>query len=174
MKYIYSIIMVLSLFSCKSYEPLATVKDFKIDRYMGKWYEIGRFPNKFEKGLQCVTAEYRLKPNGKVAVINSGQKEDGKVKTAQGTARVPDSAVPGQLKVTFFWPFSGDYYVIDIDQDYTVALVGSPSRDYLWILARTTTIDEEKYTELLTKAQRVHFDVKRMVKINQDCPKEKD
>ena len=171
MKYLYTIIMLLSLLSCKSSEPLTTVTNFNVDKYVGKWYEIGRFPNKFEKNLECVTADYQLKSNGKIAVTNSGQTPDGKIKTAKGTARVPDSEHPGQLKVTFFWPFSGDYYVIDIDDDYSVALVGSPSRKFLWILARTKTIDNESYLALLQKAKELNFDETRMIKINQDCSK---
>lgn len=169
MKYIYTTMMLLCLFSCKSYEPLVTVNPFNIDKYQGKWYEIGRFPNRFEKDLTCVTADYQLKKNGKVAVTNSGQTPDGKIKTAHGTARIPNKKYPAQLKVTFFWPFSGDYYVIDIDKEYTVALVGNPSRKYLWILAKTKTIDDKKYSALLQKAKTAGFDITKMIKINQDC-----
>lgn len=156
---------------CSSDEPLPTVDTLDLHKYAGTWYEIARLPNSFEKGLQCVTANYTVKDNGKVRVLNSGRKEPSleKVKNAKGKAYVPDPSYPARLKVTFFWPFAGDYYVIALDEDYTHALVGSPSREYLWILSRTKTLGQKKTDRLLEIASAQGFDVEQMVWIDQSC-----
>ena len=124
----------------------------------------------FEKGLECVTATYSLKNNGKIEVLNKGYfaKKD-KYKTARGTALVPDPSYPGRLKVTFFWPFYGNYYIMELDEAYTFALVGDPSRRYLWILARAPELDEAIFARLISQARELGFDVEQMVRIRQDC-----
>ena len=153
-------------------KTLPTVPDVDINKYLGKWYEIARLPNSFEKGLICVTAEYSLKDNGKIRVVNSGHKEDepSKVKSARGRAWVPDKSEPGRLKVSFFWPFAGDYYIFHLDQEnYQYALVGDPSRKYMWVLARDPQIDDELYKELLEIARKKDFAVEELLKVKQDC-----
>jgi apolipoprotein D and lipocalin family protein len=127
-------------------------------------------PNSFEKGLECVTANYSLKPNGKIKVLNKGYSEKkGAFKTSQGTAWRPDEKYPGRLKVSFFWPFSGNYYIIALDEDYSFALVGDPSRKYLWVLARTRELDEGIYSDLMEKARSLGFDTGEIQQIKQDC-----
>ncbi len=160
-----------SFLSFKTTEELSTVKNVDLNQYAGLWYEIARFPNSFEKGLECVTATYTLKDNGKIEVLNKGHVSENKqkVKTAKGTARIPDVNFPGQLKVSFFWPFSGDYYIIALDKNYQYALVGDPSRKYLWVLSKNKTLEPAIYDNLLDIAQKNGFDTSKLVKINQDC-----
>jgi len=133
------LLTMISFLSCKPSQNLSTVEKVDIKKYAGQWYEISRLPNSFEKGLHCVTATYTLKKNNKIEVLNKGYsiKDRGKFSTAKGTAWVPNSEYPGRLKVRFFWPFSGNYYIISLDEEYNYALVGDPSRKYLWILSRT-------------------------------------
>ena len=163
---------MLSFLSCKPAASLSTVERVDIKKYEGEWYEIARLPNSFEKGLNCVTATYTLKENNKIEVLNKGYsiKDKGKIKTAKGTAWVPDSDFPGRLKVSFFRPFSGDYYIISLDEEYKYALVGDPSRKYLWILSRTKSLDDKVYSDLLELAKINDFDIGNIIKVNQDCP----
>lgn len=162
---------MLSFLSCKNSEPLETVESVDINKYLGQWYEIARLPNSFEKGMECVTANYTLKKNEKIEVLNKGYLIDnkGEFKTAKGVAWVPKTKYPGRLKVSFFRPFSGKYYIIALDKDYKYALVGDPSRKYLWILSRTKTLDDSIYTNLLDTAQKHKFDISTIIKVNQDC-----
>ena len=156
--------------SCKTTQDLPTVEKVSISKYSGQWYEIARLPNSFEKGLECVTATYTLKSNGKIEVLNKGySSEKGIYKTAKGTARVPDGEYPGRLKVTFFWPFSGNYYILSLDEKYQYALVGDPSRKYLWVLARTKTLNASIYDDLLDQAENNGFNIQELIKINQGC-----
>jgi apolipoprotein D and lipocalin family protein len=158
--------------SCSSQmKTLKTVPEVDLNRYTGKWYEIARLPNSFEKGLVCCTAEYGLRADGKISVTNSGVKEDSdKVSSVTGKAWVPDPAEPGRLKVQFFWPFAGGYYIFHLDQEnYQYALVGTPSRKYLWILAREPKIDDSLYLELMGIAVKNGFTVEELLKVRQDC-----
>lgn len=156
---------------CGSKEYLPTVDEVDLDRYAGLWYEIARLPNRFERNLKCVTAEYTLQDNGKIQVTNRGvNREDPDDKSeANGTARVPDKELPGQLRVTFFWPFGGDYYIIELDENYRYAMVGAPDRKYLWILARDNALDDA-ITETLTKrAETLGFPVSELHFPKHDC-----
>lgn len=165
------LIAMASLFSCKGPEKLATVEQVDIDKYSGTWYEIARLPNSFEKDMKCVTATYSLKDNGKIRVLNQGfvPGSPGKWKKARGTAWVPDKQFPGRLKVTFFWPFAGNYYILVLDKQYQYALVGDPSREYLWVLARSKSLDETIYTSLLDHAKKEGFDTQKILEVEQDC-----
>jgi apolipoprotein D and lipocalin family protein len=158
------------LFSSSTKE-LPTVAKVDIQKYAGQWYEIARFPNRFEKGLVCVTANYSVKENGKIEVINSGHLTDDiqKIKTAKGIAWIPNEKYPGRLKVRFFWPFSGKYYIIALDRNYQYVLVGDPSRKFLWVLSRTKVLSDEVYSKLLEIAKENGFDIGKLIRINQDC-----
>ncbi len=138
---------------------MKTVNNVDLNRYMGTWYEIARFPHSFEKGLVGVTANYTLKKNGKVEVLNQGHKDslNGKLKRAKGFAKVPNPDEPGRLMVYFFWPFGGEYLILDLDKNYQYVLVGSSSKKYLWILSRTPQLDEITYNELVAKAKSLGF-----------------
>lgn len=169
-KTVYLLAMMLLIFSCGSNEELKTVPNVDIEKYAGTWYEIAKLPNKFEKGLTCISATYSIKENGKINVLNQGFKtEKGTWKDITGTAWVPDSKNPGQLKVRFFWPFSGDYYIIALNDDYTYALVGDPSRKYLWILSKNKYLDPAIYNELLNIAKKNGFNTDLVEKVDQDC-----
>jgi apolipoprotein D and lipocalin family protein len=143
---------------------LKTVDHVDVKRYMGTWYEIAKFPQRFQKGLVGVTATYSPLPNGKVRVINSGYKEDfnGKLKTAKGKAWVVDTATNAKLKVSFFWPFSGNYWILGLGKDYEYAVIGEESHNYLWILSRTPQMDKAVYNELLKRVQEKGFDISKL------------
>ncbi len=145
---------------------LETVKYVDIVRYMGTWYEIAKFPQRFEKGLVGVKADYTLLPNGRVRVLNSGYEGDfnGELRSTEGTARVVDTSTNAKLKVTFFWPFSGDYWILELGKDYEYAVVGEESRKYLWILSRTPQMDESLYEGILSRLQEKGFDISRLEK----------
>jgi apolipoprotein D and lipocalin family protein len=152
-------------------KPLATVPLVDLERYMGKWYEISSFPQSFQKGCHCTVAEYSMTDKGDVRVVNTCRKDaaDGKVKTANGKAFVVAGSGNAKLRVQFFWPFRGDYWIIDLAADYTYAVVGEPSRKYLWILCRTPQMDETLYREIVDRAAGKGFDVSKLVRTDQSC-----
>lgn len=171
-KGIFYLFIMTKLLSCQSIKhDLRVVKSVDLNKYAGKWYEIARLPNKFEEGLECVTANYTLLENGKVEVLNQGylETDHSKIKSAKGKAYIPDKNEPAKLKVTFFWPFYGNYWIIDLDEDYQFALVGDPSHKYLWILCRQKLMEEENYFRLLETAKMNGFDTSRIQKIDQGC-----
>lgn len=133
--------------------PLSTVQSLDLQRYLGRWYEIARFPNRFEQDCVGVTATYSLNTDGTINVVNRCRKGklDGPEDVAEGTATVVDPATNAKLSVTFFWPFAGDYWVLDLADDYGWALVGEPSGRYLWILARAPEISAETRAQLIAK-----------------------
>jgi apolipoprotein D and lipocalin family protein len=121
--------------------PVQAVANVDLARYIGQWHEIARFPMYFQN--QCVgdvTANYSQMENGKIKVINRCRTKDGEVDQAEGSASVVENSGNSQLKVSFFWPFRADYWVIGLDPDYRWAVVGNPNRKYLWILSRTKTM----------------------------------
>lgn len=169
--YILGLAILVSTISCEEGMDLETVKTIDIEKYAGTWYEIARLPNSFEKGMSCVTATYTSLSNGKIEVKNAGilKGKNNKKKDIVGQAWVPNSALPGQLKVRFFWPFSGDYYIMELDKDYNIALVGSPTRNFLWVLSRSPQLDQTIVDELLAKAKEAKFDIDKVEMIPQDC-----
>ncbi len=145
---------------------LKTVDRVDVKRYMGTWFEIAKFPQRFEKGLVGVTADYTLLPNGKVRVLNSGYEGTfaGKLKTARGKAWVVDTTTNAKLKVSFFWPFAANYWILELGKDYEYAVVGDESRKYLWILSRTPQMDETTYNAVLQRVRDKGFDVTKLEK----------
>ncbi|MDX5347169.1 MAG: lipocalin family protein [Hymenobacteraceae bacterium] len=136
----------LVLSSCKKeYAPLATVPAVDLQKYAGTWYEISALPQRFEKGCHCTKAHYTTTSEGYVKVHNSCRKGSptGEVKAVTGKAFPVDGSNNSKLKVQFFWPFKGDYWILDLADDYSYALVGSPDRESLWVLARTPRLDDE-------------------------------
>jgi len=162
---------MINFLSCKSSKILVTEDVVDIQKYAGLWYEIARLPNSFEKGLECVTATYTVQEKGKIEVLNKGHLSEDKsqIKKIKGTAWVPNDNYPGRLKVRFFWPFSANYYIIALDKNYSVALVGTPSRKYLWILSKNKELDNKTYDDLLETAKSNGFNVENIMKVNQDC-----
>jgi apolipoprotein D and lipocalin family protein len=156
----------------KVYLPLETVKLVDLTRYVGRWYEIARYPHRFEEGCSSVSADYTLQENGTIKVLNQCVLEDqgGKVKQAHGTAKVVDSATNAKLKVSFFWPFYGDYWVLHLDPDYQYAIIGAPSRKYLWILARKPHLSPSTLQKLLKKLKGFGYDPDRLIMTDHSVP----
>jgi apolipoprotein D and lipocalin family protein len=144
--------------------PLTPVSAVDLNRYLGKWYEIASYPAWFQKGCTGSTADYSRLPDGRVRVINRCFKNslDGPLKESKGKAEVVDTATNARLKVWFFWPFKGDYWIIDLDPDYQWAVVGVPSRKYLWVLSRTPTIDGTVYDGILRRVIEKGYDPTRL------------
>jgi apolipoprotein D and lipocalin family protein len=145
---------------------LKTVDHVDVARYMGTWFEIAKFPQRFEKGLVGVTAVYTLLPNGKLQVLNGGYEGDfnGRFRSAKGRAWVVDRGTNAKLKVSFFWPFAADYWILELGKDYEYAAVGDRSRRYLWILSRTPQMDDAVYEGLVQRLREKGFDVSRLEK----------
>ena len=154
----------------KGMEPVDLVDTVDVDRYLGRWYEIARFQSGFEKDIVGPTAEYSLKKNGKIRVVNSGFKNtlDGKYTQVKAVAWVPDPAVPAALKVRFFGLFTSDYLIIGLDgNNYEWAIVGNNSRDFLWFLSRTHEIDDALYSKMEDIARGQGFDVDALYRVPQ-------
>jgi len=147
---------------------LEVVPHVDLNRYVGRWYEIARLPNRFEKKCAgSVTATYSLQAGGKVTVVNRCRKASGEYTTATGRVKVVDKTTNAKLKVTFFWPFYGDYWILDLGDDYEYAVVGAPNRKYLWILSRNPQMDERLYRQLLTRMAARGFKTDEMIKTSQ-------
>jgi apolipoprotein D and lipocalin family protein len=132
--------VAISLASCASVPPPATVPSVDLSRYAGDWYEIESFPNWFQRGCAATKANYTPLPDGRIRVINTCERS-GRPVSIEGTARVVPGSNNSKLKVSFFWPFEGDYWILDLDPSYRWAAVGHPNRRYLWILARAPQLD---------------------------------
>ncbi len=148
----------------RSLPVLATVAHVDLARYSGTWFEIASFPQPFQAGCVASRAEYTPRPDGTLAVVNRCRDRtlDGPERSVTGTARVVDPTTNAKLAVTFFWPFRGAYWIVDLDADYRFAAVGHPSRDYLWILARTPTLDASTYDGILARLRRQGYDTSRL------------
>ncbi|WP_416137886.1 lipocalin family protein [Halomonas sp. HK25] len=149
----------------KGTEP---VTGFALDRYLGQWYEIARLDHSFERGLDCVTADYSLRDDGGVRVLNRGVKlAEGEANEAEGRAYFIGDEDVGRLKVSFFGPFYGGYNVLALDDDYQWSLVAGPDRDYLWILARSPILPDDTYRDLVERAERMAFPVEELIEVDQ-------
>lgn len=148
---------------------METVKNLELDKYLGTWYEIARFDHSFERDLVGVTATYSMRKDGKIKVVNQGYKHslDGKLSQAVGKAKIPNPNEPGKLKVSFFWIFYADYFVLELADDYSYALVGSSSPKYLWILSRTPQMPDETYNLLIDKAKQRGYNLEKLIKVEQ-------
>lgn len=146
-------------------EPVQVVPSVDLARYVGKWYEIAHLPAWFQRDCTGdTTATYTLRPDGRITVLNQCRKADGKMKSAKGVAKLASKTGPNsKLKVTFFWPFYGDYWILDLDPEYRWAVVGEPNRKYLWILSREPELDRAVYEQLVARAAKQGFDVSRLI-----------
>ncbi len=142
---------------------LEVVAKVELDRYLGKWYEVAHLPFKFEDGCSDITATYGLNGDGTISVLNECL-SGGKPKQSKGKAKIVDRATGAKLKVTFFWPFYGDYWVINLGKSYNYSVVGTPSRKYLWILSRAKKMDDALYAQLVEFAKSKGFDVGKLIK----------
>lgn len=145
------------------------VKELNLEKYLGTWYEIARYPHSFEKGLVGVTATYSMRKDGKIKVVNKGFKNrlTGKESISIGKAKIPNQNEPAKLKVSFFWFFYGDYFVMELDENYQWAVVGSDSNKYLWILSRTPQMKDETYKMLLNRIKARGYSSDKLIKVEQ-------
>lgn len=156
--------------------PLETVSYVDLNRYLGTWYEIARFDHRFQRDCKMSWAEYQLQSNGEIKVLNQcfTKAGNGQIKKAEGVAWVVNKKTNAKLKVQFFLPFlrlgflAGDYWIIDLDEDnYSYAVVGDPSREYLWILSRSKIMSEELYQELVARAREKGFETTRLIRTSE-------
>ena len=149
-------------------DDLDVVPSVDLNRYVGRWYEIARLPNGFQKKCaDTVSANYTLRADGKIEVLNRCRKASGEFTTAKGKAKIVDKKTNAKLKVTFFWPFYGDYWILDLGPNYEYAVVGEPDRKYLWILSRSPQMDEALFQELLQKMAGKGFDTEKIIRTTQ-------
>ncbi|WP_211318370.1 lipocalin family protein [Algoriphagus chordae] len=146
-------------------QDLETVPQVDLEQYAGEWYEIASFPQSFQKGCTCTKATYTPNEDGTIKVENTcNLPEKGKTKTSTATAFVEEGSGNAKLKVQFFWPFKGKYWIIDLANDYSYAVVGHPNRKYLWILSRTSKMDDALYDKILTGITEKGFDISKLEK----------
>jgi apolipoprotein D and lipocalin family protein len=144
----------------------------ELSRYVGTWYEIASFPQRFQKGCTATTATYTQREDGEIDVVNRCRKgsPEGKLASAEGRARVVDKTSNAKLEVSFFRPFWGDYWIIDLGERYEYAVVGHPGRDYLWILSRTPTMNPTVYAGILERLEEQGYQTERLKKTTHAPP----
>lgn len=146
-------------------QTLPTVPYVDLNKYAGKWYEIAAIPQSFQKGCHCITADYTLSDKGFVIVENRCNRDslNGKQTYIKGKAFVTANSGNAKLKVQFFWPFKGKYWIIDLADDYSYAVVGHPNRKYLWIISRTSKMNESTYQGILSRLVINQFDISKLM-----------
>lgn len=142
-------------------QELKTVSSVDLKKYSGTWYEVASFPQRFQKGCECTTAKYTPTDKGYVIVENRCKK-NGKESYIKGKAFVDKDSSNAKLKVQFFWPFKGKYWIIDLADDYSYAVVSHPNRKYLWILSRKPKLDEEVYNGIIIRLKEKGFDLSNL------------
>lgn len=140
---------------------LDTAKNIDMSQYTGLWYEIAKYPVSFEQGCVNVTADYTLRDDGTIRVLNTCGQEGGEPRTIEGFATI-DSDEPTKLTVYFFWPFGAPYWILEVGDDYQYAVVGDPSRTYFWILSRTPELDDATYQSILAQMPDWGYDPERL------------
>ena len=145
-------------------QTLQTVPKVDINKYSGKWYEIASYPQRFQKGCHCTTAEYTLSEKGYLIVENRCNRGsvDGKQSYIKGKAFVVRNSGNAKLKVQFFWPFRAKYWIIDLADDYSYAVVSHPNKKYLWILSRKPQMDDAVYQPIISRLKEKGFDVEKL------------
>lgn len=133
-------------------------KPVELSRYLGRWYEVARYEQGFQKDCDGVTADYALRADGMISVVNTCRKPDGEIKQSKGKAKVVDTATGAKLKVSFFGPFYGDYWVLDRADDYSWAIVGEGSGRYLWLLSRDPSPGEARIGAMIARATAMGYD----------------
>ena len=145
-------------------DGIEPVDNFELNRYLGDWYEIARLDHSFERGLEAVKAEYSLRDDGGIRVINSGRDSKSQVaQQAEGRAYFVEEPNLGHLKVSFFGPFFGSYVIFELDENYQYAFIAGNSRDYLWLLARTPKVSEELIDQFISRASLLGFDTSQLI-----------
>ena len=158
------------LAGCHGYPKAVTpVKDFEIEKYLGKWYEIARLDHSFERGLEQVTAVYSLQGNGKIKVVNRGfSKHSNEWKEAVGKAYLARETDEGYLKVSFFGPFYSSYVIFGLDHEhYQYAFISGPDESYLWLLSRAPSVEKEVLTLFVQTAEKMGFKTEALIYVQQ-------
>lgn len=171
MRNLTAISMLLFISGCTSLpDDIHPVGDFKVNQYLGKWYEIARLDHSFERGLDNVSAEYSLRDDGGLKVINRGYSaKDNTWKEAEGKAYFVTTQDKGYLKVSFFGPFYGAYAVFELDKDnYQYAFVSGYTKSYLWLLSRTPTVSDELITKFVKKSKQLGFNTDELIYVRQN------
>ncbi len=163
MNYRIFLLLISIIFNMNS-QTLKTVKNVDLKKYCGKWYEIASYPQRFQKGCHCTTAEYTLTDKDYVIVENRCNKDSvsGKQSYIKGKAFIEKNTGNAKLKVQFFWPFKGSYWIIDLADDYSYAVVSHPNKNYLWILSRKPQMDEQIYSQILFRLKEKGFDLSKI------------
>jgi apolipoprotein D and lipocalin family protein len=166
------LILMISTISSEAQTPaLETVSFVNLEKYAGKWFEIASFPQRFQMGCHCTTATYTIHEKGHVVVENRCRKNSttGRISYIKGKAFVEPNSGNAKLKVQFFWPFRGKYWIIDLADDYSYAVVGHPNRQYLWILSRTPKMESDLYNQILQRLEKKGFKTSMLLKTDQNC-----
>lgn len=166
-----AVVFVFILTGCLGMPQTVTpVENFDLNRYLGKWYEIARLDHSFERGLERVTAEYSMRDDEGVSVVNRGYSiEDREWKVAEGRAYFVEEENKGYLKVSFFGPFYGSYVVFEIDREgYEYAFISGPDRSYLWLLSRTPKLQQEIIEKFKRTSKERGFDTNKLIFVNHD------
>ena len=165
-----TIVLSLVLFACLGLpENIKPVQNFDLNKYLGKWYEIARLDHSFERGLQNVTAEYSIRDDSGVKVVNSGfSNKENEWRTAEGKAYFVNNESEGYLKVSFFGPFYGSYVIFELDENYQYAFVTGADKKYLWLLSRTPQIDNELKDHFLEKVSLLGYDTSEIIFVKQN------
>ena len=166
------VIFLLSLFliGCVGIpENIRPIEHFNVQKYLGTWHEIARLDHSFERGLINISANYSLREDGGIKVLNRGYSPEKKEwNEAEGKAYFVQSPSDGYLKVSFFGPFYGSYIIFDLDENYRYSLISGPDKSYFWLLARDKKIDEALKTKLVSKAAALGFDTSKLIYTTQD------
>jgi apolipoprotein D and lipocalin family protein len=159
-----TLILIFMITAVSNSQTLQTVPNVDLKKYAGKWYEIASYPQRFQKGCNCTTAEYTLSEKGFVIVENRCNKDsiNGKQSYIKGKAFVENNSGNAKLKVQFFWPITGKYWIIDLATDYSYAVVSHPNKKYLWILSRTPKMDDAIYQQILSRLKEKGFDLSKL------------
>lgn len=145
------------------------VKSVDLEQYMGRWYEVARYPNSYQKGTVGVVAHYQLRDNGRITLKNTARKGTltGKEKKGSGDGKVDRKSNGAKWDVTFIWPFTADYWIIELDPEYQWAVVGQPSRKNLWILSRSPKLETEVYDDIVDRLEKHGYDKDKLEKTPQ-------
>jgi len=152
----------------KSIDGPKTVDAVDLERYAGQWFEIARYPNRFQRNCSCdVTATYTVLPKGRIGVVNTCRNAKGGLERIRGTATVADRKTNARLRVSFFWPLAGDYWILELGREYEFAVVSDPRLSYLWVLGRTPQMDEAVYQRIVSKLESRGIDTAKLVRTRQ-------
>lgn len=169
MSHLLSIVFFVSLSTIAMSQTLQTVPYVDLKKYAGKWYEIASLPQRFQNGCNCTTAEYTLTDKDYVIVENRCNRDstNGKQSYVKGKAFIVENSGNAKLKIQFFWPFRGKYWIIDLASDYSYAVIGHPNKKYLWVLSRTSTMNESIYQQIIARVKEKGFDISKIIRTKQ-------